>query len=496
MFPSYLTASLAPHHEQFWAWVDALRTGQRPQPLVAIWSRGHAKSTSAELSCVVVARRRVRHYVLYVSATQDQADKHVETIAALLESDDVARDDPGIGQRLVGKYGHSRGWRRSRLRTASGFTVDALGLDVAARGIKVEGQRPDYIILDDIDNEDDTPETTEKKVRTLTQKILPTGTADAAVLAIQNVVLPDGIFARFAGLTSERAEFLADRIVSGPVPAIAELAYQQDDHGRATITGGVATWAGLPIADCQRIINTEGISAFLVERQHMVRQRGAKLYQPAYWDGKNRYDLDDDDLLSRIHARYLFWDTAESEGATSAYTACMVVDLLPVGHGYAALIRDVWRERINPGDLLSVIEARAERFDVTVWRADGRADQPLEAIIVEHASTGKTVVPTLRKQARTPRYRYMVQGFPPKFSKDKRHAGAAMQAAAGRWWLPYTAEWLPMFWAELMAIPQSTYRDMTDCLSMAGIYLGNILAVPELKPSEVAALLSGEEDAA
>lgn len=271
LYASYVTAPMAQRHTELWQWVDALQPGARPRPLVAIWPRGGAKSTSAELACVRVGYRRARSYVWYVSSTQDKADKHVESIGALLESTTLERADPGLASRRLGKYGYSKGWRRSRLRTASGLTVDALGLDTGARGAKVEEQRPDLIIIDDVDERHDSPATTKKKIEMITSTVLPAGAPDLAVLFIQNVIHPDSIAAR---LVDGRADFLADRVISGPYPAIDGLTYEQGADGKYYITAGVPTWAGQSIEVCQGQIHTWGLTAFLQESQHQVEVSG------------------------------------------------------------------------------------------------------------------------------------------------------------------------------------------------------------------------------
>lgn len=138
-------APFAPHHVEFWEWVWAIRPGVRPTPFLGVWARGGAKSSSAEMAVVALAAARARKYVLYVSGTQDQADDHVANIGDILESSRIAKAYPDLGERAVNKFGSSKGWRRQRLRTASGFTVDALGLDTSARGIKLEDQRPDLM---------------------------------------------------------------------------------------------------------------------------------------------------------------------------------------------------------------------------------------------------------------------------------------------------------------------------------------------------------------
>lgn len=145
LFPAYCSSPFGEHHLQLWEWVRSIRLGERPDPLVCIWPRGGAKSTSAELACVVLGGRGVRRYGLYVSGIQESADDHVGNVGALLESASVERVWPQMAERRLGKYGNSKGWRVNRLRTTSGFTLDAVGLDTAARGVKLEDARPDFI---------------------------------------------------------------------------------------------------------------------------------------------------------------------------------------------------------------------------------------------------------------------------------------------------------------------------------------------------------------
>jgi hypothetical protein len=263
-------------------------------------------STSAEVAVVALGVRGRRKYCLYVRETQDQADKSVANIASLLESDAIARYYPEHASRQTGKYGNSRGWRREQLRTAGGYTVDALGLDTAARGIKVDEQRPDLIIFDDIDGKNDSPATTKKKLETITHSILPAGSQDVAVLGIQNLIIAGGIFTQLAEGT---ADFLVDRIVSGPFPAVDGLEYewQADPRSgvrRAVITSGTATWEGQNLATCQKQIDTFGLSAFLKECQHRVTDKaeGVALRFDAATHG---VDLSDDacrDLVKRGRA--------------------------------------------------------------------------------------------------------------------------------------------------------------------------------------------------
>lgn len=279
--PQYAYSPFGDHHVQFWTWAWQVTPGERPEPFVAIWPRGGAKSTSAEMCVVALGARRKRRYCLYVSETQDQADDHVANIAALLESTEISYAYPELGERLMGKFGSAKGWRRNRIRTATGFTVDAIGLDSAARGIKLEDMRPDLMIFDDIDGENDGEHITEKKIRTITRKLLPAGSQDCAVIAIQNKVHDDSIFARLA---DGRADFLRDRIVSGPIPAVWNFEWAERND-RFVIVGGTPSWEGMSLEAAQGLLNDIGLTAFLAECQHSTVSMTGGIFDHINWSG-------------------------------------------------------------------------------------------------------------------------------------------------------------------------------------------------------------------
>lgn len=283
-FPSYFAdkatgrpTPFAFYHHEFWEWVWGLKVGQAPAPLIAVWPRGTGKSTGAELACVAVACLNTRKYGLYVSGTQDLADRHVETIATHLESERLARSYPLVTQRALSKYGSSRGWRRNRMRTAAGFFIDAIGLDVAARGIKVERERPDFIVLDDVDDEGEDENAVDKKVDTITRSILPAGARDAAVAFVQNVIHYESVCARLCGLAEEKpgqARFLVNRTISGPHPALYDFEWKWSESAKPIIVSGRPSWPeGFSREACQHEIELIGPTAFEAEHQHLNVQR-------------------------------------------------------------------------------------------------------------------------------------------------------------------------------------------------------------------------------
>lgn len=278
-FASYTTAPFADRHIRFWEWITSLERGVRPRPRVEAWPRGGAKSSTVELACAYLGSQPdpVRHYVLYVSETQSQANKHVQSIAAMLERVGV--------RRAVNEYGASKGWRHEEIRTATGFNITAFGLDSGMRGVRLDEYRPDIIIFDDIDGRHDSIEVTRKKMDVITTTVLPAGSSDVATIIVQNKIHKHSIVSQLA---DGRADFLHDRIPAVVEPAVEGLRYERvitdDGTPRYRITGGTATWEGQNLATCEQQMNEWGLGAFLREAQHEVDEVEGGLWRREHID--------------------------------------------------------------------------------------------------------------------------------------------------------------------------------------------------------------------
>lgn len=274
MFPAYFWHDFSQPHVELWEWADGIEPDTTPRPFVAIWPRGRGKSTNAEAIVADLGSRQKRKYCMYVCGTQDQADKHVQTIARMLESDEVTRYFPDVGKPRIGKNG-SRSWNRQTVTTASGYTIEAIGLNKAVRGQKIDWARPDLIVFDDIDEKHDTELTTSKKEAIITGSILPAGAGNVAVLFVQNLIHSNSIASRLAQQpgTQGAANYLMDRTISGPFVAVDNLEYEaqkQGDRVRWVIAGGTSNWLGFDLATCEDELNRVGPTAYLLESQHEV----------------------------------------------------------------------------------------------------------------------------------------------------------------------------------------------------------------------------------
>lgn len=276
-FPVAVSQPMAPRHEALWEWFESLEQGVKPRHRVESWPRGGGKSSTAGLGVVRVGMKQTRRFVLYVSGTQKQANKHVQGIRARFETLGIPRS--------VGAYGNSLGWSMDLLRVANGFNVLALGLDAAGRGVKLDDVRPDLIVFDDIDERHDSEDTTQKKIETLTESVLPAGSTDAAVLVAQNRIHAGSIVSQ---LVDGTADFLLRR-TAVEEPAIRGLEYESyfDEEGQRLyrITGGEPTWKGQGLQTCEAQLNEWGRPAFLREAQHETEESDDGL-----WDRKRDID--------------------------------------------------------------------------------------------------------------------------------------------------------------------------------------------------------------
>lgn len=464
MLPQYFQAPLGDHHRHFWEWAWGIQPDERPDPYLAIWHRKGAKSTSAEGFAVMLGCLGKRRYGLYVSGTQKQADDHVETIGSMLGNPSVQQWYPSMAERAVNQFGSQRAWRRNRLWTSAGFVIDALGLDASMRGVKLEEQRPDFIVVDDVDSEEDSKLVTQNKLDRLVKRILPAGSNDCVIVFMQNLVIEDGVFGRLAGIGRSEPEFLYDRKFYGMVPAIRDMEIQNDEQGRPKITGGEPVWAGFDLEQANQELRTFGINAFYAEFQHQVRKRGQKFVSPQDLTMDKRYDDRDRLRIEKsIVRRIMSWDTAEEEHDAAAWSGCVVVDIIERNDGfrrYGALLRYAHRVRMITTDLEEEVIRSAQEW----------YHPKFKECWVEYKSSGKAVVHGVR--LRGPGWlKKAVREAKARESKDARVATLAQFVREGTFQLPLpTSEnsiWLEDFIEELLDLPQSQYRDLTDAAAHA-----------------------------
>lgn len=126
------------------------------------WARGHAKSTHMGVMIPMwlkIQEPRQINVMLLASKSEDAAIRLLGDLQA----------EFGHNQRYIHDYGvqfNHGNWQDGEFHTQDGCMFMAVGRSQSPRGIKERGKRPDYIVIDDID--DDELVENEKRVRKAT----------------------------------------------------------------------------------------------------------------------------------------------------------------------------------------------------------------------------------------------------------------------------------------------------------------------------------------
>jgi len=114
------------------------------------WARGHAKSSHLSLLIplwLMIQDERMLNFMVLVSKSEDSAKRLLGDLQAELQYNKLF-------QYYFGAQFKEGSWTDGEFTTAQGVTFIALGRGQSPRGLKNRGQRPDYISVDDIDDDE------------------------------------------------------------------------------------------------------------------------------------------------------------------------------------------------------------------------------------------------------------------------------------------------------------------------------------------------------
>lgn len=127
------------------------------------WPRGHAKSTHFDIFLplwLMLRPKRLISFMVIVGKSEDNARRLLGDLQAELEFNDRIRADFGPQRKGSGD------WTDGEFTTASGVHFLACGRGQSPRGLRDRENRPDYIVIDDLD--DDELCRNESRVREMT----------------------------------------------------------------------------------------------------------------------------------------------------------------------------------------------------------------------------------------------------------------------------------------------------------------------------------------
>lgn len=196
-FPHYFVKDPSRLHEDLFAELPAIVESPIGEKRGVIAPRGSAKSTHISqafpLWCIVTGQK---HFICLIMDAFEQAAIMIEAIKAELEFNPrLAYDFPDV-------VGGGRTWREGVIITRNNVKVEAFGTGKKIRGRRHGPYRPDLVILDDVENDEnvESPRQRDKLEKWISKAVLKLGSTDGSmdVLYGGTVLLFDAVIVRFS----------------------------------------------------------------------------------------------------------------------------------------------------------------------------------------------------------------------------------------------------------------------------------------------------------
>lgn len=152
-FPTYYTSEPAPFHKR-----STRRVMENPEHVEArAWSRELSKSGRTMMEVLKLTLTGAKSTVILTSNSKDNAVRLLAPYKANLEKNHRIINDYGVQERLGS-------WTEDEFKTRPGVSFRAIGKGQSPRGSRNDAKRPDVLIVDDFDTDEDcrNPDTVEK----------------------------------------------------------------------------------------------------------------------------------------------------------------------------------------------------------------------------------------------------------------------------------------------------------------------------------------------
>ncbi len=199
-FPLYTKLPLAKFHVRFGLEMINMVTGI----LVKRWFRGASKSTYAMIFILMRALTGKSKMIVYVGLTMPKAMKLLSRLQAHLEAN----------ERIINDYGEQftfGDWSNGDFTTKNGVNFMAIGKGMSPRGLINDNFRPDLLVLDDIDEEEETrsPERLDNSFEWIMGALYGSmGSEGGLMVALNNKIADDCLIQRISDLKTARVDIV------------------------------------------------------------------------------------------------------------------------------------------------------------------------------------------------------------------------------------------------------------------------------------------------
>ncbi len=301
----HLNRPLASVHYKVIAHIESLVTQKGRAGSVLVMPRGFGKTTLVTLVLPLWCTCfNLRRYIPIISDSFDQAKEQLETLKHELMNNAKILED----------FGALRGdkWQEAEIETTNHVKIIALGARMKIRGRKFGKDRPDLVILDDIENLKSVQSPTQREAlyAWFTRDVMRCGWDDTKVLVVGNFLHHDCLLARLAANPMfgqqvfkamvewpERADLWdqwTELITNLADPNKVDTARAfYEDHAAEMEAGAKSAWPeAFPVYELMTMLVSEGETSFMTELQNSPTDPSKRLlrhwgtYRKVYQDGQ------------------------------------------------------------------------------------------------------------------------------------------------------------------------------------------------------------------
>lgn len=178
-------------HEELFETAQKAILNKEPDLTVRAAPRGNAKSTILSLALPIWAVcYGLKKYILIISDSSDQANDFLRNIREEFEDNEKILEDFGD---LVGLV-----WTDNNIITSNGVRVQALGAGKKVRGRKYRQHRPDLIVVDDEENDENiaSPEQRKKNELWYFRAVAKAGDKNTDIFVIGTILHYDSLLSK------------------------------------------------------------------------------------------------------------------------------------------------------------------------------------------------------------------------------------------------------------------------------------------------------------
>lgn len=372
-FPHYIRCPAKSQlHDYLYDILPAITASTHSQYHAIAAPRGEAKSTIVSqlytLYRIITSQSK---YILIVMDSIDQAYPMLEAIKAELEFNPRLKIDfPQV-------FGQGRVWQAGTIITANNIKVQVAGAGKKLRGLRHGAYRPDLVVLDDIENDENVrkPEQRDKLNDWLKKTVMPLGSAGEKmdIVYIGTILHYDSVLNRTlnnAGWQSARFKAIVKYPDNMTLWDEWEAFYQSKQMDEANAfyhqhkdemnKGSIVSWEARPLLDLMKIRARDGHDAFDSEYQNDPTAGDDAPFSNAisYW-----HELPDNLIY------FGAVDPSLGKAGASRDPSAIVVAGLDVATGKVYIVLADIKKRL-PDKIISDVIAMQDKYHCTKWAVE------------------------------------------------------------------------------------------------------------------------------